>query len=380
MVLDLTPEAVFAFADAMDTLLQVEYSAGSFEDYLDVILEPENLLGAAAGGAFGAAIGALPAFVFTGFLVMGGAISSPPGAQDAIGGVGIGFGLAFGPHVSFAAGAAAAAYAAKQGYIQSGFDYHTGKDITYALGCKPDILLVGALFGLFGPISEQFFRQMAVPTDPIAITVVISALLHRAVFGYSVIGVVSSKTNGFFDMGPFEREEMRPEGEVPEDGDKEGSDRLAVEPWLPHQYLWTEVAAIGLVCGGIGGFAALQSGSAFLGFGLSAATLLFLNLGVENFPVSHHITLPASTAYLAAIADGGAVLAGSDPAVAMVIAIIFGLIGALVGEAFQRVFYAHGDTHVDPPAASIFMVHSLICLLVAAGVLQTAVWVPGFAG
>jgi hypothetical protein len=380
MVLELTPETVFAIADLSDQLMQVEYSAGSFDDYLDVILEPENLLGALAGGAFGAAVGALPAFVFTGFLVMGGAISSPPGAQDAVGGVGIGFGLAFGPHVSFAGGAAAAAYAAKQGYIQSGFDYHNGKDITYALGCKPDILLVGALFGLFGPISEQLFRQMHVPTDPIAITVVISALLHRAVFGYSIVGTVSSKANGFFDMGPFEREEMRPEDEAPGDGGLEGSERLAVEPWLPHQYLWGEVATLGAAFGLLGGFAALQSGSAFLGFGLSAASLLFLNLGVENIPVTHHITLPASTAYLAAIADGGAVLAGSDPAVAMVIAGVFGVIGALVGEAFQRVFYAHGDTHVDPPAASIFIVHSLICVLVAAGVLQTAVWVPGFAG
>jgi len=377
MVLELLAETVLVLTDASDQLLQVGFEGGSFDDVIDN-LGPEVILGALAGGAFGAAIGALPAFVFTGFLVMGGAISSAPGGQEAIGGVGIGFGPVFGPHISFAAGAAAAAYAAKQGYIQSGFDYHNGKDISFALGSKPDILAAGAAFGLVGIVIERVLRHMHVPTDPIAFAVVASAIIHRLVFGYSVVGVVSNKANGYFDMGPFEREEMRPEGEVGGDGDKEGTDRLAVEPWLPNMYLWSHVAAIGLVAGLLGGYTALHTQSAFLGFGISAASLLFLNLGVERIPVTHHMTLPAATAYLAARAEGGAAITGVEPVVALVIAGVFGLIGALVGEAFQRVFYAHGSTHVDPPAASIFLVHSLICVLVFAGLFQHAVWVPGF--
>jgi hypothetical protein len=365
---------------ALDFIMQVSYESGSVDAVVDSLSEPEVWLGALAGGAFGAALGALPAFVFTGFLVMVGGLAPAPMGQESVGGIAVGFGPVFGPHISFAAGAAAAAYAAKKGIMESGFDYHNGKDIAYALGTRPDVLAVGAAFGAFGIAMEQVFRQLAVPTDPIAITVVGSAFLHRAVFGYSVIGVVSRKTNGYFDMGPFEREETRPSGEVGGDGDLEGEDRLAVEPWLPHQYEWSNVAVIGLVAGGASAYASLQTGSAFIGFGISAATLVFLALGTANIPVTHHITLPAGTVYLATQQSGGAILAGTDPAVGVAVAAVFGLIGALIGEAFQRVFYAHGDTHVDPPAASIFINHSFICLLVVAGVFQSAVWVPGFAG
>jgi hypothetical protein len=364
----------------LETALQVGYEPGSVDAVIDSLSRPEIWLGAAAGGAFGAALGALPAFIFTGFMVMGGAFSGAPGGQEAVGGVGLGFGPVFGPHISFAAGTAAAAYAADRGIMQSGFDYHNGKDITHALGSRPDILAVGAAFGVFGVASEQLLRQLAVPTDPIAITVVLSAFLHRAVFGYSIVGVVSNGTDGFFDMGPFEREEKREAGEVVADGGMAAEERFAVEPWLPNMYEWSHVASIGLFAGLASAYATLQTGSAFIGFGISAATLVFLQLGVEKTPVTHHITLPAGTAYLALIAEGNAVLAGLGDGPAVFVAGLFGVLGALVGEAFQRVFYAHGDTHVDPPAASIFIVHSFICLLVALGVLQTAVWVPGFAG
>lgn len=379
-------EAAVASPELLDVALQVSYDPGSLSDVIDALDDPEIWIGAAAGGAFGAALGALPAFIFTGFLVMMGVFQAGVGADLAeevgvgFAGVGLGFGPVFGPHISFAAGAAAAAYAANRGLMESGFDYHNSKDIGFALGSRPDILAVGAAFGMFGIALEQTLRQFAVPTDPIAFTVVASALLHRAVFGYSVVGVVSAKTDGFFDMGPFEREETRPAGEVGGDGEIDGEERLAVEPWLPNMYKWSHVASIGLVAGAASGYASLQTGSAFIGFGISAASLLFLNLGVERIPVTHHITLPAGTAYLAAIASGDAILAGLGPGLALVIAALFGLLGALIGEAFQRVFYAHGDTHVDPPAASIFITHSFICLLVLAGILQTAVWVPGFAG
>jgi len=379
-------EAAVARPELFDMALQVRFEPGSLGDVVDALDDAELWIGAAAGGAFGAALGALPAFIFTGFLVMMGVFQAGVGAglPENIGvgfaGVDLGFGPVFGPHISFAAGAAAAAYAADRGLMESGFDYHNSKDIGFALGSRPDILAVGAAFGMFGVALEQTLRQAHVPTDPIAFTVVASALLHRVVFGYSVIGVVSSKADGFFDMGPFEREEMRPAGEVGGDGGMDGEDRLAVEPWLPNMYKWSHVGAIGLAAGAASGYATLQTGSAFIGFGISAASLLFLNLGVERIPVTHHITLPAGTAYLAAVASGDAIIAGMGPGIALVIAALFGFLGAIIGEAFQRVFYAHGDTHVDPPAASIFITHSFICLLVAAGILQTAVWVPGFTG
>jgi len=79
------------------------------------------------------------------------------------------------------------------------------------------------------------------------------------------------------------------------------------------------------------------------------------------------MTLPGATAFVGASAMYG-------PVAGLLAAALFGLFGAVVGEAFQRVFYAHGDTHVDPPAAAIAISTFLIAVLVAAGVFGS-VWV-----
>jgi hypothetical protein len=351
---------------------------------IDAVTNPGLLLAAFAGGAFGAALGALPAFCFTGFMVIAGeaanlAVNSVGVAEAveaaALGAPGItgsiAFGTVFGPHISFAGGAAAAAYAAKKGYMDFGFDYHEAKNIPAALGTKPDVLVVGGLFGILGYVITAISANLAAPWDPIAIAVVLSAVAHRLVFGYDLIGDV--RGGGLFDMGPFEREEMRPAesdaGAMTDGG--ETKQRLATEPWLPHQYEWGNVAMIGLTAGLLGGIIALTTGSAFLGFGISAASLTFLNLGVERIPVTHHMTLPASTAALAV--TGGSAEVG---AVAMVVAGVFGVSGALTGEVVQRVFYAHADTHFDPPAAAIVVNTFFIAVLAIVGVFSTSVWIP----
>ncbi|WP_142857111.1 hypothetical protein [Salinigranum halophilum] len=352
---------------------------------IDAIANPGLLLAAFAGGAFGAALGALPAFCFTGFMVIAGeAANLAAGAVVEAGSIDLGgagvaagitgnvaFGTVFGPHISFAGGAAAAAYAAKKGYMDFGFDYHEAKNIPAALGTKPDVLVVGGLFGILGYIITAISGTVGLPWDPIAIAVVLSAVAHRLVFGYDLIGEV--RGSGILDMGPFEREEMRPAqssaGAMTDGG--ETKQRLATEPWLGHQYKWGNVAMIGLVAGLIGGVTALTTGSAFLAFGISAASLTFLNLGVAQIPVTHHMTLPASTAALAV--TGGVAEVG---AVAMVVAGVFGVSGALTGEVVQRVFYAHADTHFDPPAAAIVVNTFFIAVLAIVGVFSTAVWVP----
>ncbi|GAB6877943.1 hypothetical protein JCM17823_02170 [Halorubrum gandharaense] len=383
MALELLAEA----AVAGDLLAQSGYNPGDPTDVIESLTDPAILLGAIAGGAFGAALGALPAFVFTGFLVLAGSLGGGGFGVD------VGFGPVFGPHISFAGGAAAAGYASKKGYMESGFDYHNAKDISTALGSKPDILAVGAAFGLFGVLIEQISRQLALPVDPIPVSIIVSAFVVRAVFGYSIVGDVSEKANGYFDMGPFERGEHRGEGtSVVGDGDMDGSDRLAVEPWLPNMYKWTHVAAIGffaglaaavithnMVAAGHGNIAV------FAGFGFSAASLIFLNLGVEKIPVTHHMTLGGATAFLAVWEGGIVELTGVDPSAplvfgaggALLFGAVFGVFAALVGEASQRVFYAHGDTHWDPPAAAIIVWSLALGLLVVAGLLEWAVWIPG---
>jgi len=89
-------------------------------------------------------------------------------------------------------------------------------------------------------------------------------------------------------------------------------------------------------------------------------------LGTE-VPVTHHITLPASTAALAVLPWG--------VVPAMLVGTVFGITGALSGEVLQRLFYAHGDTHVDPPAFAIALNTFVIALLAILGIFPGASWV-----
>jgi len=339
------------------------------------------LIASFAGGLFGAALGALPAFIFTGFMVIAGeAVNILTAQLGEVAGIATGevsasitgviaFGPVFGPHISFAGGAAATAYAAKQGKMDTGFDYHEGKNILYAFGTEPDILLVGGIFGVLGMLIRQLSGGLLLPWDPIAMGVTLSALAHRLAFGFPLIGEV--RGDGLFDMTPFARGDMRTAaagGDVAADGGVE-ENRLAVEPWLPHQYKWSGVALLGLGVGVLGAFIALVTESFFLGFGISAASLLFLNCGVEKIPVTHHITLPSSTAALI-LGTGG------DALVPLLVGAAFGLYGALAGEAHQRIFYAHSDTHWDPPAASIVLTTFSIAVLAILGVFPDSGWVP----
>ncbi len=51
-------------------------------------------------------------------------------------------------------------------------------------------------------------------------------------------------------------------------------------------------------------------------------------------------------------------------------------VALVVGEVLQRALYAHAETHLDPPAASIVVTSFLIGVLAMAGVLPSPVWVP----
>lgn len=324
------------------------------------------LIAALAGGAFGAALGALPSFVFTGFVVLLGeglgALQADLGeagvepiALDVTGT--IGFGAVVGPHIAFAGGVAATAYAGKRypDMEPAGWDYHFGKDILYAFGTKPDILLVGALFGVLGMLLNQIGAGIGLPLDTIALSVFLTAVVARVAFGYPLLGTPAG--NGYLDMSPFEEGRTR-----------KGSDRLTTEPWLPHQYTWAGVATIGLVGGVLGGWTWLETGSMFMAYGISAASLLFLNLGVEKIPVTHHMTLLGSSGAMIA-----ASAVGSEPVV-LIVAALFGCLSGLFGEVTQRVFYAHSGTHVDPPAMAITIMTLLIGVLYLLGLLPNAAY------
>ncbi len=359
-----------------DVVLQVPVLNMPWEDFALLFIT------ALAGGAFGAALGALPAFIFTGFVVflgegvailqreLTGNIEAVPEGELAAGITGvIGFGAITGPHIAFAGGVAATAYAGKK-YPEmepEGWDYHFGKNILYAFGTKPDILAVGAIFGVLGMLITRFGYAVFVVsgtalTDFIAFSVFATAFIARVVFGYPLIGRPSGKS--LLDMSPFEREEPRMSadgGEVP----LEHEGRLATEPWLPHQYKWSGVTVIGLVGGILGGYIYIQTGSIFLGYAISAMSLLFLNLGVEKIPVTHHITLIGAVGAVTVEPAAGAV-------VALLAAGVFGAVSGLLGELTQRLFYSHSGTHVDPPAMAIAIAMVIVVVLSLVGILPNA--------
>ncbi|SDY04735.1 hypothetical protein [Halobellus clavatus] len=355
----------------VDALLQIPLLGMEVEPFLVLLVT------ALAGGAFGAALGALPAFIFTGFVVfLGeglailqreiGTIEAVPQGELAAGVTGvIGFGAITGPHIAFAGGVAASAYAGKKYPEMSpdGWDYHFGKNILYAFGTKPDILAVGAVFGALGMLIARFSGAIGLPTDGIALSVVLTAVIARVAFGYPLVGKAAGSS--LLDMSPFEREEKRAAtdgGEVA----AEHADRLATEPWLPHQYKWSGVTAIGLVAGVLAGYIWLQTQSIFLGYAISAMSLLFLQLGVEKIPVTHHMTL---------IGAVGAVLflpATGSQFVALLAAGIFGAISAILGEFTQRIMYSHSGTHVDPPAMAIAIAMLFVGILYLLNLLPNA--------
>lgn len=285
------------------------------------------LAGAFGGGLFGAAIGGLPAFVFTGFSVLAGIGLAMTGAEyDFLGN--IAFGPVFGPHVGFAGGAAAAAYARWRSELDNGRDIVT----PLASLATADVLVVGGIFGVAGYLLQVLLTPLLGElTDVIALIVFASGVAARVMFGST--GIFGKVTSDEHDGGRF-----TPGG---------------VEVWVEYQQDWLQAGVIGLGSGLLAAFASLSVLEAFpeataaanvIGFGISAATLVFLALGLE-FPVTHHMTISASYAAVAT----GSILVGA----------VAGVVAALIGEVGSRLFLIHGDSHIDPPAFAIFIMASL---------------------
>lgn len=280
---------------------------------MDFNLDFALLLAAFGGGVLGAAVGALPAFIFTGFAVLAGVAAAMTGRPAMLNEVA--FGPLLGPHVAFGGGVGAAAYAARRGFVEA------GRDIGFSLMAlhKPDVLLVGGVFGVLGALLNTFWGSLGWTdwTDTIALTVVVSAFVARLAFGKT--GLLGQVAGG--------GKQFQPDDEA---------------NWLRWQESPGQIAMIGLGVGLASGYGALKLGAGtggdVVGFGLAAALLIFGMMGA-NMPVTHHIALPAAAATLAS----GSLLVGG----------LFGVLGGFAGELYARLFLIHGDTHIDPPAAAI---------------------------
>ncbi|MDD7384675.1 MAG: hypothetical protein SPI12_02170 [Actinomycetaceae bacterium] len=319
------------------------------------------LVSAFGGGAFGAAIGGQTAFIFAGFAYLVGLGAMIAGFDTTPLMDAIVFGPVFGPHIAFAGGVAAAAYAAKKGYMAKG---QNGRDIISALAGlgHADVLVVGGVTGMVGYLLNQFIvwvlptittshpdmqygNSVIGSTDTVALTITIMAIVARYMWG----------SGGLTGSSPLPK--------------------LAVgegKAWVPYMESWGMAAFTGFYAALMSSFATvtllylfltpdnnLEGYAQLIGWGLGAVSLLFNSLGMKT-PIIHHTTLIGSIAALrfAPLIAGTSVASQWSTGTmvsATVIGAVAGCLAGLLGELLARTTCAGADTHIDPPAFTIWI-------------------------
>ncbi|MFZ5967671.1 MAG: hypothetical protein ACOYVK_10945 [Bacillota bacterium] len=278
----------------------------------------ELILVAFGGGILGALVGALPAFIFTGFVgLIGVAVIASGGPATILGDVT--FGTLLGPHIAFAGGVAAAAYAAnKKKYLESGTDILTPLKKTNDMG----VLLVSGIFGILGYLINGLYASIALPTDTVALTVFTSGVIARFGFGQT----------GLF-------------GKYSAQGEIAAATELPKRSFIPDGKTLGFVTLYSLGLGLVVSYLVDLTQINVLGFCVSAALLIFVQMGFD-IPATHHITLIAG---YAAIATGSIFIGAA-----------FAAISGLLCEIVGRTFNSYCDTHIDPPATTIFILSFII--------------------
>ncbi|MCD4557217.1 hypothetical protein [Schaalia sp. lx-100] len=341
-----------------------------------------GLLVALAGGAFGASIGANYGFILTGFVVLASwGIVVATGSTFSLDY--IAFGPFMGPHIVFAGGVAAAIYAAYKGHMDNGKDVNSP---LAGLG-KPSVLWVGALFGAGGHIVQiaiTYIPWFGSHTDSIALTVLLSGITARLLFG------------GLPGKGLFKGSLHNLKGRSGTFAQKIAPSDDFGSQWLRWQEKPGQLSAIGLSFGtaagavslvlasmvsssltarGLDGSVAISSANTFA-FGISAVIILFL-ITNRNMPVQHHATNIAGLAAIqffpivggsfTATEGLGAWFHANESAVliTLVISAIAGVVTMFAGECFARIWHSRGTSHIDPPAAAIWICNTAVVSLAA---------------
>lgn len=292
----------------------------------------ELLLGM-AGGIFGAAIGAFPVWILCGLTVLLGSILDLSG----LGGGAVtafAWGSFIGPHTSFAGGAAAAAYAARKGYIES------GRDISTALiGLnRPVVIAIGGVFGALGYIILWFLLlipnyevtgfQGIAWTNHVALAVIINMILGRLIIGRSgLFGNMKGVQNIY----------------KPSDKGK----------WLPYQSSPEQILVLSVGVGLSSSILSFQNPLLVaLIFGFVNVAYIFMLMGY-NVPVCHHIALAAGsvTALTGSIEWG----------------LMMGILSGFIGELCAVYFVYYGDSHIDPPTFALAIIGTLVPIFALCG-------------
>ncbi|NPV73484.1 MAG: hypothetical protein HPY89_06795 [Pelotomaculum sp.] len=284
-------------------------------------IEPLMVIGAFGGGILGAAMGPLPAITLWGAVLMiaglaGVLTGSPVMVWD------LAFNPLFGAHIVYAGGAAALAYAWSRGAIESGLDIL--KPLS-GLG-RADVLLVGGIFGVLGTLLERVGTGLALPTDTVALSVVITGWVARLLFD--------------------------PKWRANRGKGAEG------ETWWPKGSELALLVVLGCGVGLAGGIAAAKIGDALLPFGLALLFLIYLQTGFNGQPW-HHIVLVA----------GLAALQGHGSVNAIIWATVLGGVTAIVSSFFSKWWIFRTNSYIDPPVTSIAVGKSIVIALAAAGLL-----------
>ena len=285
-----------------------------------------NLIAAFGGGAFAASIGALPAFIMTGVFAVVGAAVSMAGAADA-GNILVNyfaFGSFFGPHIAFAGGVAAAAYAKKKGISDNGADIATA----CAGHNAPDVLIVGGIFGVIGFLFKELvvmnlFAGTISPrlvTDAPGINVFLSAILVRLVFGGKLRTGDKTISQG-------------------------GALGNTIVIGICYSLLVAGVYFAGLEVVPIETFAGSYH---VLIFGMAAIGLVFAEIGQPFFGCHHIVIIAAETAVQCYNNTENAWMA-------VIMAIVFGTISAIICDVETNLINSGSDSHIDGPACAIFI-------------------------
>ena len=287
-----------------------------------------NILAAFGAGALAASIGAVNAFIMTGILAIVAGVGTCLGVDSGFTAA-FAFGTVMGPHMSFAAGAAATAFAKKKGYIDNGCALGQG----LAFLNKADVLVVGGVFGIIAyliadfVVAKIFGGLIPFGTDNPGMTVVISGIIARLCF----------TDNGIKSKNPT----LLAKG-----------DALVA--------LLVRAIALSLMAGGTG-VALDAAGYSLAGwnlilFGLAAVSLIFP--GMASW---HHIGIISGYATMIGV---GAGLAGFG---VVILAVVAGVAAALLCNMENCLINTEVDSHIDGEGFSICLM--TIVLNVVASIL-----------